>query len=85
MKSLESWFLTVFAGKILARLAVTIAGVLAAGPIHNGLASVGVSVNIDQTAFAAGTIALAQAGFEWYKKARVVPAAMQVPTVTPKP
>jgi len=82
MNAIENWLLNVFLGKVVARAAVTVASALAAGPVHEGLAAIGLSVDINQTAFAAGVIGLGQAAFEWYKKKRLAPTAPPAPPVT---
>lgn len=68
-KKLEEWLLTKFAGKLLARAAVTLAGFLASEPVAAALAKVGISITsqVDQEAFVAGLIALGHAAFEWFK------------------
>lgn len=81
VNKIENWLLNVFAGKILARLAVTIIGFIASGPVQAILSQAGVNVQIDQTALTGSMVALAHAIFEWFKKRRAAnPASPAVQT-----
>ena len=79
MSTIENWLLNVFLGKIIARAAVTIAGLAAAGGIHDALSAYGVQVQIDPTLLAGGTTVAAHALFEWVKKSRLATAAAPPP------
>lgn len=68
---IESWLLNVFAGKIVARAAVTIAAYVASASTQALLGRAGLSVQIDQAELTAGIIAGAHAAFEWFKARRM--------------
>lgn len=74
IESIENFLLNKFAGKIIARAAVTLAGYLASGAL-------GASVNIDPNELTALGIAGAHAVFEWIKARRMKnPASAAVQT-----
>jgi hypothetical protein len=100
LDKIESFFMNQFAGKVIARGAVTLAGVIAAylgspaaqAGIAKGLgllATVGLHVQIDpvnQTVLAGAFIAGAQWVFEWFKARRAAnPASPTVQTDASKP
>jgi hypothetical protein len=70
-KGIENWLLNVFAGKIVARLAVLIIAWLASPAVQGVLSQGGVGVTINPDTFSAGMIALAGAAFEYFKKRRM--------------
>ena len=78
-KKLEGWLLNKFAGKLLARAAVSIAAFVA-GPVVQGFAAkAGLHVSVDPLELQAGLVLAGQAAFEWYKDWRNKPAAPAAP------
>lgn len=78
---MENWLLNVFMGKVFARLAVTLVGVVASLPVQHILAMAGIQVQIDPVALAGGMTILAHAAFEWFKSKRMAnPASPAVQT-----
>ena len=67
---IEGWLFNVLAGKVVARLAVTIVAYVASAPIQALLAKAGVAVSIDPAELTTGLIAAAHAVFEWFKAKR---------------
>ena len=68
---IEEWLLNRFAGKIIARAAVTIAA-YAAGPLVAIIAAkTGIHIPLDQAEIQASLILGAQAVFEWFKARRM--------------
>ena len=80
-RKLEGWLFNVFAGKLLARAAVTLAAYLVSAPVQMLLKSVGVTIEINQAELTAGLIALAHSLFEYVKKRRMAnPESLAVQT-----
>lgn len=68
---IEDWLLNKFAGKLLARAAVTIAAYVA-GPVVQGLAAkAGIAVSVNPGELEAGLIVAAHSAFEWFKARRM--------------
>ncbi len=78
---IEDWLLNKFAGKLVARAAVTIAAYVA-GPVVQGLAAkAGVSISINPGELEAALIVGAHGVFEWFKARRMAnPASPAVQT-----
>lgn len=70
MGKIEGWLLNVFAGKLVARAAVTIVAYVASAPAQALLAKAGVKLDINPAELSAGMIAGAHAAFEWFKARR---------------
>ncbi len=86
MDKIEGWLLNVFAGKLVAREAVTIAAAAMAPAIQAVLAKYGVHYTINSTELAVGMIAGAHAAFEWFKARRMAnPNSPAVQTDARKP
>ena len=78
-KKLEGWLFNVFAGKVLARAAVTVAAYIA-GPVVQGIAAkAGVKISVDPAELQAGMVLGAHAAYEWYKNLRAKAPAPAVP------
>lgn len=68
LKKAEDWLLNRLAGKLLARLAVTVAGWVASAGVQAALGQAGVhGVAVDPAELTAGMIAAGHALFEWFK------------------
>lgn len=74
-KKIEEFLFNKFAGKLLARAAVTIAAYAASAPAQAILSKAGISVTVDPAEMTAGMIAGAHAAYEWFKKRRADKAA----------
>jgi hypothetical protein len=82
IKKLESWLFEKFAGKLVARAAVTVAAFVA-GPLVAVVAEkTGIHIPLDQAEIQAAIVLGAHAAYEAFKKWRT-PAAAPVAPVTP--
>ena len=76
LKKVEEWLLTKFLGKVVARLAVTVASYVASAQVQAILAQAGVhGVAVDPAELTAAMIAIGHAAFEFFKKTRIQPEA----------
>jgi hypothetical protein len=84
-QKLEDWLLNKFAGKLLARAAVSVAAWVASTQVQALLAKAGIhGVNVDPAELTAGGIVAAHGAFEWFKKWRLDKAASKVAPDAPK-
>lgn len=67
MKRLEEWLFEKFAGKVLARAAVTFAAWVASTAVQGALARAGIHATVDPSELTTGMIAAGHAAFEWFK------------------
>ena len=81
---LENWALNVFAGKMIARAAVLIAGYVA-GPVVQGIAGkAGVSLSVDSGELSGAMMIGFNWLFEWFKKRRMASPASPATQTDPK-
>ncbi len=79
LDKIEDFFLNRFAGKLIARAAVTVAAYLASGVV-------GVHINVDPNELAAAITLAAHGAFEWFRARRAKnPASPAVQTDATKP
>lgn len=67
---LEDFLLKKFAGKVIARAAVTIAAFVAGPVVQGAAAKAGIDISVNVTELEAGMVLGAHAAFEWYKNWR---------------
>jgi len=75
IEKLKMFLFDKFAGKIVARMAVTMAAAVASGPVAAMLAKMGIVIAINDAELATGMIALAHAAYEMLKAKMKAPAA----------
>lgn len=71
MAKFKDFLFNKLAGKLLARLAVTVASALATGPAAIFMAKFGIIAQVSETELTAGLIASGHAAYEWYKNRSV--------------
>lgn len=76
---LEGWLFNKVAGKLVARAAVTLCGLLASEKVKAVLSAYGVSVEVRPEELAAGAIAAGHGLYEWFKHWRIKRQAPQDP------